>query len=383
MSQTRTARHACQLCGLYLGRSRSPAEASRSICDGCLDRVEAELSAGLTETCPQCGRHRELCAVSPCRELGSSRPAPLASTDAAGQAHRRLSARSGGAESAQQQSADSDPVEVAWIPVGDIDPTPERLNSRRSYDGASLDELAASVREHGILQPLCVRPSGRRYVLVFGRRRLEAASRAGLQMIPCTIRLADDDRAFLLNAVENLHRHHLTGTERVRAIERLAGTNLGVREISRRTGFDPSTISRWLKINRRPRLKQALETEELDIGRLVILVDAPEEALPELLARAGTMRQEELRTDIARLKALRKATPSTASAHLVDALRLLRSVQALGPEDRDVLEQLRRHVDRLFAASAAPDASHLRLHSAPDEADDAEVATVRREGVAL
>jgi hypothetical protein len=140
----------------------------------------------------------------------------------------------------------------------------------------------------------------------------------------------------------------------VRAIERLAGINLGVRELSRPAGFDPSTISRWLKLHRRPRLQQALEAEELDIGRLVILVDAPEEALPELLSRAGAMRQEELREDIARLRALRKATPSATSACLAEALRLLRSVQALGPEDRDVLKQIRRHVDRLFAAPAAP-----------------------------
>src|SRR6266498_3792238 len=64
------------------------------------------------------------------------------------------------------------------------------------------------------------------------------------------------------------------------------------------------------------------------------------------------MRQEELRADVARLRVLRKATPPASSAHLAQALRLLRSVRTLGPEDWAELEQIRRHVDRLLEASA-------------------------------
>jgi hypothetical protein len=70
------------------------------------------------------------------------------------------------------------PVKVAWVNVGDIDDTPTELNSRHAADYAAddaLDELAASIREQGILQPLCVRPVGDRYGLVFGMRRLKAA----------------------------------------------------------------------------------------------------------------------------------------------------------------------------------------------------------------
>jgi ParB family chromosome partitioning protein len=242
------------------------------------------------------------------------------------------------------------PVKVAWLPVGEIDETPPELNSRRAYDETSIDELAASVAEHGILQPLCVRPTGARYVLVFGMRRLRAAARAGLREVPCTIQVADEDRAFLLNTVENLHRRQLSGAERVRAIEKLAATDLGVRDISRRTGFHPATISRWLKIDRRPLVKDALEREILDLGRAMALADAPEEAIAALLQAAPTLRQDELKARVAQARVLRYATPrSVDSRRLLEALRLLTLVQTVGDDDVELLGQLQDCLDRLHA----------------------------------
>ena len=135
-----------------------------------------------------------------------------------------------------------------------------------------------------------------------GSSALRAAIRAGLHEVPCTVRVADDDRAFLLNALENLHRQQLSGTERVRAIERLAATGLGVREISRRTGFNPSTISRWLRIDDCAELKAALEAGTLDLSRAKILVEAPRAALRELIEQAPGLSVAELRARVASLK---------------------------------------------------------------------------------
>ena len=249
------------------------------------------------------------------------------------------------------------PVKVAWLPLGEIDETPPELNSRTVYDEASIAELAASVAAHGILQPLCVRPAGVRYILVFGMRRLRAAVRAGLSEVPCTIQVADEDRAFLLNTVENLHRRQLTGAERVRAIEKLAATDLGVREIGRRTGFHPATISRWLKIDRRPLVKDALEREVLDLGRAMALADAPDEAIPALLEAAPTLRQDELKARVAQARVLRYATPrSVDSRRLLEALRLLTLVQTVGGDDAALLGQLQDCLDRLHATvRGAPD----------------------------
>jgi ParB/RepB/Spo0J family partition protein len=218
------------------------------------------------------------------------------------------------------------PMKVAWIRLGDIDETPPELNSRQAYDEASINELAASIQEHGILQPLCVRPDKERYTLVFGLRRLKAASRAGLLEVPCTIQLADDDRAFLLNTIENLHRHQLSGSERIRAIERLAATNLTGREISRRTGFSQATISRWLRLDRRPSLKDAVEQDLLDIGRAMVLTHAPEDSLPKLLQDAPGIPQPELWRHVSELKLSHNDSrqhPSVDSRRIMEALRVL------------------------------------------------------------
>jgi ParB family chromosome partitioning protein len=250
------------------------------------------------------------------------------------------------------------PVKVAWVNVGDIDDTPTELNSRHAAGCAAddaLDELAASIREQGILQPLCVRPVGDRYGLVFGMRRLKAAVRAGLQEVPCTIQLADDERAFLLNTIENLHRRQLSGVERVRAIEKLAATDLGIREISRRTGFNPATISRWLKIDRHPVLKRALERDELELGQAMELTRAPGDAVATLLDEAATLGRAALRDRIDSLQVLCSTTPgvSPRARYLSRAVRQLAlSEQVAGElqaEDFAFIAQIEASLARLRA----------------------------------
>ncbi len=246
-------------------------------------------------------------------------------------------------------------MKVAWIGVNDIDPTPPDLNSRQVYDEQSINELAVSIQEYGILQPVCVRPNRERYDLIFGMRRLKGAIRAGLQEVPCTIQLADDDRAFLLNTLENLHHRQLSGAERVRAIEKLAATNLGVREIGRRTGFSAATISRWLKIDRRPALKAAVESELLDIGRAMALADAPAGEVSALVADAPALSQEDVKLRVAQLNALRYATPTLAldSRRIMEALRLLGLVTLVAERDRELVEQIRDRACQLLELSLA------------------------------
>jgi ParB family transcriptional regulator, chromosome partitioning protein len=257
-----------------------------------------------------------------------------------------------GVSAAEQSRVNSEarraihPMKVAWLPLADIDETPPELNSRATYDESTLNELAQSMEELGVLQPICVRPAGERYTVVFGNRRLKAAARAQLPEIPCTIQLADDDRAFLLNTVENLHRQQLTGTERVRAIERLAATSLSVTEISLRTGFNKSTISRWLKIDRRLPLKEALESDRIDIGRAMALADAPEDALPQLLRSVHRLSQQEIKD---RVVELRNATApaSVDSRRLLELVRLAGLIRAVEPSDLPLLDQVEAHLCRL------------------------------------
>ncbi len=116
--------------------------------------------------------------------------------------------------------------DMVYLAVAEIARTPGDVNARVRYDEPALEELTASVREHGVLQPVLVRPiqtdEGTEwrqsradaddippYVLVAGNRRLEAAKRAGREMIPAVIRVATRDEAFVLNLVENIQRESL------------------------------------------------------------------------------------------------------------------------------------------------------------------------------
>jgi ParB/RepB/Spo0J family partition protein len=206
------------------------------------------------------------------------------------------------------------------------------------------------------LQPLCVRPSGERYMLVFGLRRLKAASRAGLREVPCTIQIADDDRAFLLNTIENLHRHQLSGAERLRAIERLAATNLTGREISRRTGFSQATISRWLRLDRLPILKQAVEAGLLDIGRAMVLTHAPQNELSRLIEQAQNMPQQDLWRHVRETNTSHNDSPTHASVNsrrIMGAFRVLSLVRApVTGLDLESLLQLAALVDGLISSSS-------------------------------
>jgi ParB/RepB/Spo0J family partition protein len=215
-------------------------------------------------------------------------------------------------------------IRVVFLGTDTIAQTPEGRNSRVRYQRPALEELAASIRQHGVLQPLLVRPIVRKqtpngtdpnteasqpvYVVVAGNRRLRAARLAGLESVPCIIRVTDPDEAFILNVVENLQRRQLSGRERVRALVLLggltdeSGRTFGVREISRRTGLATGTISTWLRIHHRPMLEEALDDERVDIGRAMTLVSAPDEYLPDLIERARSLSQQDLATEVAAVK---------------------------------------------------------------------------------
>ena len=122
---------------------------------------------------------------------------------------------------------------------------------RNAFHPAALEELAASIRESGVLQPLLVSREGDRYRVIAGERRLRAARLAGLASVPVIVRQATPEDAFLLALVENVQRADLNAVEQARAYQRLTEDYGMTQEaVARRVGKQRSTVANSLRLLR-------------------------------------------------------------------------------------------------------------------------------------
>jgi ParB family chromosome partitioning protein len=137
------------------------------------------------------------------------------------------------------------------IDIDRISPNPSQ--PRLNLDEERLEELAASVRKDGILQPVLVRPFANGYQLIAGERRLSAAQRAGMLKIPAIIRDVPDDRLLELALIENLQREPLNPMEEAHAYQHLMDeTGATQEQIAERIGKDRSTIANSLRLLKLP-----------------------------------------------------------------------------------------------------------------------------------
>lgn len=140
---------------------------------------------------------------------------------------------------------------VLFLPVEQISPNPNQPRSRFAPDG--LEELADSIRVHGILQPLSVRRLEGRYELVSGERRLRAAKMAGLREVPCILVQATDVQSSLLALVENLQRRDLDFVEEAQALSNLISTyHLSQEDAAHRVGKSQSAVANKLRLLKLP-----------------------------------------------------------------------------------------------------------------------------------
>jgi len=146
------------------------------------------------------------------------------------------------------EPTEAGPVE---IDIDRIDPNPEQ--PRDQFDEARLEDLSASIRQNGILQPVLVRRRGERFQLVAGERRLAAAQRAGLLKVPAVIRDVADDKLLELALVENIQREQLNPIEEAQAYEDLV-RKLGLTQeaLAERLGKERSTIANTLRLTKLP-----------------------------------------------------------------------------------------------------------------------------------
>ncbi len=134
------------------------------------------------------------------------------------------------------------------IPVGKIVPNPDQ--PRKTFDEGSLFELASSIKEHGILQPVTVIKKGEEeYQIVAGERRFRAAKLVGLKEIPCILRSFSEEQAYVLSVIENIQRNDLTYFEEALSYEKLMNEYLFTQErLAKRLGKTQSAVANKLRL---------------------------------------------------------------------------------------------------------------------------------------
>lgn len=174
--------------------------------------------------------------------------------------------------------------ELRHIKLSEIIPDPDQ--PRRVFDEAALEEMATSVKEHGILQPIVVTPHKDGYQIVAGERRFRASQQAGLSKIPALVRTLSNQHKLELSLIENLQRRDLNVLETATAYLKLRDQfNLSLDEIGKRVGGKSiSAISNTLRLLRLPEnVRTALREGKLTEGQARPLIGADESLIDELL----------------------------------------------------------------------------------------------------
>jgi len=182
------------------------------------------------------------------------------------------------------------------LPVADIVPNPHQ--PRVHFDEETLAELAASIAQLGVLQPVLVRVVDDRYQLIAGERRWRAARRAGLVTVPAVIRTTDDVSAVEQALVENLHRQDLTPLEEAAAFQQLIEDfELTHDDVAQRVGKSRSAITNTLRLlGLPPAVQHLLADGKLSAGHARALLGTPDRALQEQLARQAVAEGWSVRT---------------------------------------------------------------------------------------
>lgn len=156
--------------------------------------------------------------------------------------------------------------------------TPNRFQPRSRFE--DLEDLAASIKENGVIQPIIVTEADGSYQLVAGERRWRAAQIAGIPRIPAILRNVSDDRRLELALVENIQRQELNAIEEARAYELLlCDLQLTQEEVARRVGKDRSTISNQLRILKLPdKVQERIAEGSLSAGHARALLALPDAA---------------------------------------------------------------------------------------------------------
>jgi ParB family chromosome partitioning protein len=205
-------------------------------------------------------------------------------------------------------------VNMTEISIDSIEPNP--FQPRTHFDEAALAELSASIKLHGVIQPITVRRlSENQYQIISGERRWQASKLAGLDTIPAYIRLANDEQMIEMALIENIQREDLNPIEVALGYKRLMDEcNLVIEEVGDKVGKNRSTVNNYLRLLKLPiEIQSALKEKKISMGhaRTLITVDSPLlqlSILQEILEKDLSVRAvEEMVRDLAQSKTVKKS----------------------------------------------------------------------------
>ncbi|HAG78588.1 chromosome partitioning protein ParB [Stutzerimonas stutzeri] len=213
---------------------------------------------------------------------------------------RGLDALLGGASvsAMQEEAAKVDTRELQHLPLDLIQRG--KYQPRRDMDPQALEELAQSIKNHGVMQPIVVRPvSGGRFEIIAGERRWRASQQAGLEKVPALVREVPDEAAIAMALIENIQREDLNPIEEAVALQRLQQEfQLTQQQVADAVGKSRVSISNLLRLIALPEeIKTLLSHGDLEMGHARALLGLPAEQQVEgarhVVARGLTVRQTE------------------------------------------------------------------------------------------
>jgi ParB family chromosome partitioning protein len=202
---------------------------------------------------------------------------------------------------------------VALVQIEQIEPNP--FQPRAQFNEQELRELAASIQEHGIIQPLTLRKIGHdKYQLISGERRLKASKHIGLTEVPAYVRLANDEQMLEMALVENIQRENLNPLEIAIGFKRLLEEcRIRQEDLSQKVGKDRSTISNYIRLLKLPNeIQVAVRDNLISMGHARTIINVEDEKtqlviLKKILERKLSVREVE---DMVRKTGTVKVSPA-------------------------------------------------------------------------
>ncbi len=200
-----------------------------------------------------------------------------------------------------------------------------KYQPRKSFDSEAIAELASSIADKGVLQPLLVRKQGSKYEIVAGERRFRAARQAGLTEVPVIIRDFSDQETLEIAIIENLQREDLNALEEAEAFKALLDFGLNQEEVAKAVGKSRSAVANTLRLLKLPpRAREALIQKKISSGhaRAILAKPATEQdwMLTQILNKELTVRQAEALNQNTKQKPARKPEKDSRHAELQEEL---------------------------------------------------------------